>query len=224
VSIYVGEDSKYAMGKPVVQVFPIPAKDLDANDALVRRMTAEDSGLSLRETIKGLMKLQLQYCNYLLQNKDMMVEISKADLVMGESLYPCGTLIADMLSIPHVVICSGPICTSFNAIYGVSAQPSYIPQMQTALSANGMTFTEKMKNMAFYFTGLIINEFFRYPTYNELKMKYGIQPNKSIKETLSTFELVLLSSDFALDIAQPLPPSKTIALLHYDVTVCLCRG
>lgn len=208
MSIYVGEDGTYAVGKPGVQVFPIPAEERDANQALIRKMTTEDAQLPFLVVVRSLMKLQQQYCNFLLQNTAMIQEISSADLIIGESLYPCGTLVADKFSLPHVIVNMGPVSSPFSRIFGVDPNPAYVPQMMTWLPANGMTFMQKIKNLGFYVTNIFIGEFIRYPIFKELKAKHNIKPNKSIKETLSTFDLVLLSSDFALDIAQPLPPSE----------------
>lgn len=102
----------------------------------------------------------------------------------------------------------GPVSSPFTQMFGVGGAPSYVPQNMAGLSANSMSLKEKIKNLGFYIGNILLFDFTRDPSFEELKEKHKIKPNKSIKETMATADLVLLLTDFAMDIPQPLPPCE----------------
>lgn len=139
----------------------------------------------------------------------MMNEVKSADVLIGDSLYPCSSLVADMLGIPHVVVAMSGITSSPTLVlFGFHSNPSYVPQLNS-FRPRDMGLLDRIINLGVYLiNNYLIVQGYYYPTYGELKTKYKIKPEKSIRETLATVDMVLLTMNLVTDHAQPLPPCK----------------
>ncbi|XP_001638304.3 UDP-glucuronosyltransferase 2A3 isoform X2 [Nematostella vectensis] len=157
--------------------------------------------------MRNLVEMQVNYCDSILTDPSVMAVLQTADLIIGDSLYPCGTLIADMLSLPHInVIMSPDLSVPVSEMYGIPTSPmSYVPQMGTGLTADMGVFG-RLKNIAFYTVSSFIRNFLFYPMYDELKASHKIKPSKTIRESLMSVELLLFAADFVLVHTKPLPP------------------
>lgn len=152
-----------------------------------------------------IFQLQQEYCDFFLGNEHAQKDLKEADIVIGDGLYPCSSLVADKYSIPHVVVTMSPLSTPTFRLFGISSNPAYVPQMMSELTAvKGLT--NKIKNLGFYFLAMVAMEYFMYPMYGELKLKHEVTPGKSIRDTLANADLVLMQRDFLMDFAQPIPP------------------
>ncbi|EDO30401.1 predicted protein, partial [Nematostella vectensis] len=89
--------------------------------------------------------------------------------------------------------------------FGIDTIPAYVPQLMSGLTRY-MGLPERIKNLGFYFGSRFLMEWFIYPTYKLIKEKHGISPEKTVKESLSTVDLIIMPRDFILDHAQPIPP------------------
>lgn len=86
---------------------------------------------------------------------------------------------------------------------------SYVPMSLTGFSSK-MSFLQRVMNLGAYFA---LNAVFHFTTVRPLaalKAKYNITPETDIQEALNNDELVIVSSDFALDYPQPLLPGQIL--------------
>ena len=77
------------------------------------------------------------YCDAKLSNEAIVNETKSADLVIGDAMYLCSTLIADKFSLPHVTVIPSSL-TTFTATfpYNIAENPSYIPQLLSRMTDN----------------------------------------------------------------------------------------
>ena len=203
VSLLVGDSEKFAIGKPHTQVFKLDEK-LRSLISSVAPHKNKSRFAMLREVIE----LQSQYCDSLLNSKDMMEEVKTADLVIGDSFYPCSSLIATKFSLPHVTIATSTLGRFTQIAFGVHNPPSYVPQIYSGLVGDHFTFLQRIHNI---FSWIVIHMAFHFvlcPPYEELKAKHNIAPNESIKETMGKVDLIIGQVDFPIDVPRPLLPSK----------------
>jgi hypothetical protein len=159
------------------------------------------------ETISNLFIKQKIYCDLFLSSENMMNELNNADILIGDALYLCSSLVADQFDIPHVEVSMGSLTVPTLMVFGLSSNPAYVPQRFSALSKN-MGFLDRIKNCGFYLMNIYVVERYCYPLYGELKAKYKIKPEKSIRETIATVDMILLTMSIITDHAQPILPSK----------------
>jgi len=164
-------------------------------------------GMLFVSQILEVFELQKTYCDNFLTDKSVLEELKTADVVVGDSLYLCSTLVAAKFSIPHVVIVESGLGTPMLQLYHVSTYPSYTPQMLSVISPDGMNLLGRIKNFAVYLTRFLLVEVCYY-YYGGLIEKHNINPQDSIRKTLSTVDLILLEKDLVLDYATPIPPCK----------------
>jgi len=150
---------------------------------------------------------QTLYCDDLLGNKEVIEEIKHADLVVGEILYLCSTLVADKFDLPHVIVSGATLSIPTGHSFGIPSPPSYVPQWGASLTPE-LRFVDRVKNVVKW---MFSYGFFFYticPMFNELKVKHGITPSKNMHETLGRVDLILGQMDFVLEDPRPLLPSK----------------
>ena len=132
--------------------------------------------------------------------------IQRADIILADSVYPCGNLVAAKYSLPLVVV-ARRLFNGYLFGYGIPNPPSYVPG-QNHPSAEVTGFLQRARNILSYrerynWAGLIC------PTFNEQKTKFNIAPHESIAETLSRVDLILVQLDFPIEVPRPLLPSKS---------------
>ena len=217
VKIFVGATQSYAANDSNVRVF----KD-DKFAALYRDMQAS-GGHSMKTThikdqMRMLLKLHSVYCDEMLNDAELIREISHADAVVGELLYLCSSLVADKLSLPHIIISASTLSTPTAIALGLPLPLSYVPQVDVPLT-NELKFGDRIKNvlqwMLLYY--VYIYEFC--PSFNEVKTRHNITPDKSIQETLGRVDMIIGQMDFLLEHPRPLLPSKE--LKHRELSVCM---
>ncbi|XP_031553529.1 UDP-glucuronosyltransferase 2B7-like [Actinia tenebrosa] len=205
VSIFVGEEDAFAFGKPNVKVFETPI--IEGKPSVLdhfKSMSSTEQKAFMSQASQ-VFQHQRDYCDLFLSSEHAQRELQDADIVIGDGLYPCSSLVADKYKIPHVVVTMSPLCTPTFRVFGISSNPVYIPQMMSELTAvKGLA--NKIKNVGFYFLAVFAMEYFMYPTYGKLKLKHEVTPGKSIRDTLANADLVLMQRDFIMDFAQPIPP------------------
>ena len=205
VKIYVGATQTYAVNDSLVRVFN------DDNFAPAFRSASKSSqtfkSLSPRQTWQRLLMFHSVYCDDLLSNTDVVEEISHADIIVGEFIYLCSSLVADKFSLPLVLISAATLDTPTAFAFGLPAPPSYIPQIGVSLS-DKLTFTERAWSLLQW---IILYGSYIYdmcPPYEKIKAKYAITPSKSIQETLGRVDLIIAQMNFLIDHSRPLYPSK----------------
>ena len=137
------------------------------------------------------------YCDALLKSKDTMISISNADLIIGDGLYLCSSLIADKFSLPHVVIVTQTLSIPTMRVFGLPMPPAYVPQFRSNLT-DRLTVVQRMENLYNWLLVHWVVYFRMTPLFQELKSKYEITPEKSLYDTLGKVDLIISQKPFIL--------------------------
>ncbi len=208
VKIFVGATQTYAANDSNVQVF----KD---DKFAAKFMKSIPNAHKMREQseidlMKVVAELQSTYCDDSLNDADLMEEIRHADLIVGEFLYLCSSLVADKLSLPHVVISASSVATPTAIVLGLPSPPSYVPQCRwyAHYKHAGMNFMDRVQNVLQWMKLHVVHIYYFCPMFNKVKAKHNITPNKSVQETLGRVDMIISQMDFTLEPARPLLPSE----------------
>jgi len=217
VKIFVGATQSYAANDSNVRVFK------DDKFAAVFRAAQASGGhstktIDIKDQIRMLLKMHSVYCDEMLNDAELIREISHADAVVGELLYLCSSLVADKLSLPHIIICASSLSTPTAIALGIPNPLSYVPQVDVPLT-NELKFGDRIKNVLQW---MILYYFYMYefcPLFNEIKTRHNITTDKSIQETLGRVDMIIGQMDFTLEYPRPLLPSKQFN--HRGLSVCM---
>ena len=220
VKIFVGATQSYAANDSNVRVF----KD-DKFAAMYREIRASSGPsmkpLGVKDLLRILSKIQSVYCDEMLNDAELIREITHADAVVGELLYLCSSLVADKLSLPHIIISASTLSTPTAVALGLPSPPSYVPQWDTSLT-HELKFVDRMKNVLQW---MLIHYSYVYdfcPPFNEVKTRHNITPNKTIQETLGRVDMIIGQMDFTLEYSRPLLPSKELNRKQKKVRLSTC--
>ena len=203
VDILVGDSPKAVTDNPNTRVFKLNVKSQSSFSPQALSKMA-----SPLEEMKMLFALLSENCDSLLNNEDLMEEIkTSADLIIGDSLDLCSSLIADKFSLPHVTIVMSTFGIPTLMAFNVHNPPSYVPQVFSEL-AGDLGFLPRVKNTFSWIKNYLIFHFVICPAYDKVKVKHNITPNKSIRETLGRVDLLIGQVDFPIEVPRPLLPSK----------------
>ena len=203
VTIFVGASQQYAESNPHVRFF----NDKSFSGQMAAPASAEKRKPSLREELFELFTVQSFYCDDTLSNAKLMEETGHADLVVGELLYLCSALVADKLSLPHVLLSAATFTEPPGIALGLPAPPSYVPQLGDFLS-NEWSIMDRARNVLRWFSLYLSYSQDLCSIYDKIKAKYNITPNKSIQETLGRADMVIGQMNFGLEHPRPLHPSE----------------
>ena len=84
---------------------------------------------------------------------------------------------------------------------------SYVPQLFTGFS-DKMDFMERVVNLGAYLAGNLLVHIAFYRPMNALKVKYNINPERTLQQAVGDAELLISTADFALEYVQPLLPGR----------------
>lgn len=192
VVIFVGECETHATNDPNVRMFQCPEE-----------VKANGISASLLHVVQGWH----DYCDAELSDKAIMNEVKSADLVIGDGLYVCSSLIADKFSLPHVTVLMFSMTSATAALpYNFAEIPSYIPQLMSEVTDN-MKFLQRAKNSVVWLVNRVIFPLLFTNSYAALKEKYSITPEKTLEQTFQRVDLVLVQTE-AFEYPRPLLPSK----------------
>ena len=165
------------------------------------------SGKNAVNEMRGLASLQNLYCDDSLGNAAVMKGAGNADLIVGDSLYICGSLIAAKFSLPFVTVFTNSLSAPTAHAYGLPLTASYVPQFKSALS-DQLSFITRIQNVYHwilnywaYYNGIV-------PYFQDLKDRYKIEPDKSLHVILNRVDLIIGQMGFFLDYPRPVLPSK----------------
>ena len=156
---------------------------------------------------RALGSILRHYCNDVLGNTDLMATIGSADLVIGDSLDMCGSLIAAKVSLPYVTVFTNSLSMPTAHAFGLPLNPAYVPQYKSALSDN-LSFVERMENLYHWIVSYLAFYSGLAPPFQELKDRYKIAPNKTLYEVFKSVDLIIAQMGFFLDYPRPILPSK----------------
>ena len=141
------------------EIFPVSLTKDDFENALkhfVRKWTELTNSfwtfpLLLQSLFEDYSDLTLTICKELVSNKKLMTKLheSRFDVVLADTVGPCGELLAEILKVPLVY------SVRFTPGYSIERKsgklpysPSYVPVILSELSDH-MTFMERVKNMIY---------------------------------------------------------------------------
>ncbi|XP_044158733.1 UDP-glucuronosyltransferase 1-2-like isoform X4 [Bufo gargarizans] len=145
-------------------------------------------------------------CENLLKNETLIkdLETSNFDAMLSDSIFPCGEIIAEHLSIPSIFFLRGAFFSlDFQAARSPSP-PSYIPRMLTTFTDH-MTYSQRVINSL-----LALVE---YMAYNLLYAPFAHMASEFLHRDVTVWELfsrasiVLLRFDFVFEFPRPVMPN-----------------
>ena len=155
----------------------------------------------------NLLRLIHDYCDAKLSNEAIVKETKSANLVIGDGMYLCSSLIADNFSLPHVTVLLSSFTLATGTLpFNIAENPSYLPQFSSGMTDN-MNFVERAKNSLRWLINR--NTFPRYvkQIFLQLKKVHNITPEKSVEQTFQKVDLILVQTE-AFDYPRPMLPSK----------------
>ena len=154
----------------------------------------------------NLLQIQLVMCESLLNSSDTLRELKSFDLIVfGSCIAPCGVLVSQLLGIPSVTIVMGPPNQALSIYHMAPLSVSYVPIRETGFPSK-MTFVQRVVNSGIYCVTRVLLDLFFVRSFDALKAKFNIKPDRSFEEGLGDTELVIFVADFALEFPQPLLP------------------
>lgn len=204
MKIFVGASQSYAANDPNVRVF-----NDDNFAALLKAPPISQDMKATGPIAQWVMLLMFQsvYCDEMISNTAVMEEISHADLVVGELIYLCSSLVADKFSLSHVLISAPSLAIPSAFAVSIPAPPSYVPQQEVSLT-DELTFLERASNLLRWLQTYISYIQDLCPSFDKIKTKHNITPGKNIQETLGRADMIIAQMDFTLEHPRPLYPSK----------------
>ncbi|XP_037704997.1 UDP-glucuronosyltransferase 1A3-like isoform X3 [Choloepus didactylus] len=153
----------------------------------------------------GFMLLQ-KSCAELLHNKELIrsLNASSFDVVLTDPIYPCGSLLAEYLSVPAVYFLRFiPCAWDFEGTQCPNPS-SYIPRMLTR-NSDHMTFLQRVKNMLYPLTLKYVCDISLSP-YTRLASEI-LQREMSLVDIFSYASVWLFRGDFVMDYPRPIMPN-----------------
>lgn len=151
---------------------------------------------------------QVIMCERFLQNTEFQEKLKGVDIIVYDSVASCpAVMLGERYDIPRVEILPLPLYSAFAFGHMIPMPVSYVPQLFTGFT-DKMSFLQRVVNLGAYFAGkLLLNIAYGRPM-GALKVKYNVNPERSLEEALGNTDLVISTSDFALEYPQPLLPGK----------------
>ncbi|KAJ7334416.1 hypothetical protein OS493_014730 [Desmophyllum pertusum] len=149
------------------------------------------------------------YCEGVLNDRELMNDIQNADLIIGDALYMCSSLIASKFSLPHVVILTNTLNLPAMHAFGIPFSPSYVPQFKSSLT-DKLSFVERLENIYHWILVYWAFNHGMVPPFHDLKERYNIAPDKSIYETLGRVDLIISQKPFILEYPRPVLPNTKV--------------
>ena len=205
MEIFVGDVEAHALKDPLVRPFKTSHAFREHRQLSHKDLGKTGSNLLLE--MRGLGSILSRYCNDVLVNTDLMAAIGSADLVIGDSLDMCGSLIAAQVSLPYVAVFTSSLSMPTAHAFGLPLNPAYVPQCKSALSDN-LSFVERIENLYHWIVSYLAFYSGLAPPFQELKDRYKIAPNKTLYEVFNSVDLIIAQMGFFLDYPRPVLPSK----------------
>ncbi|KAL9988923.1 hypothetical protein ACROYT_G003418 [Oculina patagonica] len=207
VQVFVGDTETYALKSPLVR----PYNTSQAFKAALKQ-TLKAVGVHGRNVVTEMGRLtivQAFYCDDVLGNNEVMEAVKRTDLVIGDSLYMCGSLIADKFSLPYVTVFTNSLSAPTAHAFSLPLSPAYVPQFKSALGDN-MNFAERIQNVYHWISVYLAFFVGMAPPFQVLKDKHNITPNRNLYETFNRVDLIIAQMGFFLDYPRPLLPNTRV--------------
>nr|ACA57873.1 UDP glycosyltransferase 1 family, polypeptide A1 (predicted) [Plecturocebus moloch] len=207
-SMYIREGAFYTL-----KTYPVPFQKEDVKESFVslgHGVFENDSFLQrVIKTYKKIKKDSAMYlsgCSHLLHNKELIAFLAESnfDVMLTDPFLPCGSIVAQHLSLPTVFFLHGLPCSLEFEATQCPNPFSYVPR---PLSANSdrMTFLQRVKNMLIGFSQNLLC-IIVYSPYATLASEF-FQRDVTVQDLLSSASIWLFRSDFVKDYPRPIMPN-----------------
>lgn len=207
-SIHIKEGSFYTLRK-----FPVPFQKENVTATLVELgRTAFNQDPFLLRVVKIYMKVKrdssmlLAGCSYLLHNAEFMASLEEShfDALLTDPFLPCGSIVAQYLTVPTVYFLNTLPCSLDLEVTQCPVPLSYVPK-SLSFNSDRMNFLQRVKNVL-----LAVSENFMcrvvYSPYGSLATEI-LQKEVTVKDLLSPASIWLMRSDFVKDYPRPIMPN-----------------
>ncbi|XP_032757475.1 UDP-glucuronosyltransferase 1-1 [Rattus rattus] len=207
-SIHIKEGSFYTTRK-----YPVPFQSENVTAAFVElgRSVFDQDPFLLRviktyNRVKRDSSMLLSACSHLLHNAEFMASLEQShfDALLTDPFLPCGSIVAQYLSLPAVYFLNALPCSLDLEATQCPAPLSYVPK---SLSSNTdrMNFLQRVKNMLIALTENFLCRVV-YSPYGSLATEI-LQKEVTVKDLLSPASIWLMRSDFMKDYPRPIMPN-----------------
>ncbi|XP_051877188.1 UDP-glucuronosyltransferase 1A1-like isoform X2 [Pristis pectinata] len=164
---------------------------------------------STLEHINDYRQFVLSNCEHFLFNAELMQELAeeKFDALLTDPFSPCGTIVAEYLSLPTVNLLRGIYCGLEYSATKCPRPLSFVPRVLTG-NTDRMNFLQRTTNVMASFLDLWLCHFL-YSSFEELATRF-LQRDVSLVQLLSQSSIWLLRYDFILEYPRPLMPNMVL--------------
>lgn len=207
-SIHIKEGSFFTMRK-----YPVPFQNENVTATIVElgRSVFDQDPFLLRviktyNKVKRDSSMLLSGCSHLLHNAEFMASLEQShfDALLTDPFLPCGSIVAQYLSLPAVYFLNALPCSLDLEATQCPAPLSYVPK---SLSSNTdrMNFLQRVKNMLIALTENFLCRVV-YSPYGSLATEI-LQKEVTVKDLLSPASIWLMRNDFVKDYPRPIMPN-----------------
>ncbi|XP_078391555.1 UDP-glucuronosyltransferase 1A1-like isoform X2 [Cetorhinus maximus] len=194
------------------KVFPVPygRGDMESlKPSILANMTVFERISTGFQKASRLRQFLLTTCESLLYNTELMKELAeeKYDALLTDPLVPCGTIIAENLSLPTVNLLGGLPCGLDNLATQCPRPLSYVPRVFSG-NTDRMTFLQRTRNALLSLLEPLLC-WFIYSPFEELAQRF-LQREVTLVQLLSQTSIWLLRYDFTLEYPRPLMPNMVL--------------
>uniref|UniRef100_A0A8C5B015 UDP-glucuronosyltransferase n=1 Tax=Gadus morhua TaxID=8049 RepID=A0A8C5B015_GADMO len=153
--------------------------------------------------------IHVKGCENLLYNQEVMgrLRLEGFDVVLTDPFLPCGSILAETLSVPVVYFLRGLPCGLDEIGTQCPSPPSYVPRFYSGHS-DTMTFPQRVKNMVMYGIESVSCRIM-YASFDELASRY-LEKDISYKDLVRHGAIWLLRYDFAFLFPKPMMPNMVL--------------
>ena len=158
--------------------------------------------------LKAIMMINEQQkiaCDSLLNDTELLQDLTNFDLIVHEHFAFCSVLVAELLGIPRVIIVSDSPNSGLSPYFKIPLPVSYVPSRFSSFT-DKMSFIERLVNLGMHIFSQVVSHVLFARSMSPLKDRYNITPEISYHEAFGNAELVIFHADFAFEYAQPLLP------------------
>lgn len=154
--------------------------------------------------------IQVKGCESLLNNKPLMSQLRGEgfDLLLTDPFLPCGSILAQIFSIPAVYFLRGLPCELDLKANQVPSPPSYVPVFFSGNTNSIMTFPQRVKNVVMSILESYLCKII-YVHFDELVSRH-VADTMTYKDLLSHGALWLHRYDFTFEWPRPLMPNMVL--------------
>ncbi|XP_038604733.1 UDP-glucuronosyltransferase 1A1-like isoform X1 [Tachyglossus aculeatus] len=156
--------------------------------------------------MKNMSEQLFSSCYHFVHSKELMgfINESRFDVIVLDPVYPCGSIVAESLSIPAVYILRAIPCSIDFDGTRCPNPPSYIPRMFST-NTDRMSFLQRVENVLL----TLLQEFlcnFAFSPFAQLASEI-LQRDMTIVDVLSYGSIWLMRGDFVMDYPRPIMPN-----------------